>query len=713
MGQLFKIVLSLSISGTLVGGIILLVRPVAKKYFSKRWMYYLWLIVLCRLLLPVHVGVNFMDTLFTAVSERETVQDITEVKKALPSVSEGARETDDSETEGIRTANAVSTTTAGGDKGAKDSGNERARAIFTIAGLIWLMGVLVCALWKICDYRRFVGNISRNSALVTDLGILAAREECLTRLGIKRRVPIYKSSQVNSPMQIGFFGSCIVIPPDMPADITLILYHELMHCKKRDIGYKWLFQVVLCVHWFNPVVYLFQRKFHLDCELACDEAVMKLLTDEGRRAYGDVLLDMAERNIVCRRNVLAMTLMEEKGTLKERLQGIIQYRKRSVSAVICAAVVVVVLLIAALAGGVVLAGSQDRAGKQMLLTNRGDEMDGSLGWVLFSILTGNTGDFLNQEILVSHDGLAYRMYDDDELIADRDENDVWRAWNRWGGERKVNCDGLILNGSDTMHILYTNKDTTIEVESCFELAGGRFKFVHVTPDGKVNILNESGERSTEKITLPQGRNAFKVVGQEARVKNLQLAYSEMTEEDYDGIFIDEEEESEYKKNKIRQEIVGGTVDLAQMRTIIIDMEPEEVSELFKMLLDEDIKLYDADWDAIFTYSDTHMSAQYLAEALREGRAESFYGNGLNKIIPHVSPDDQVEIVTSMQRMSYDTLYFSALALMNKSQCETCIMHYIDLGHTLTDSQLERLAWYVSASGLERIKEYNDEMKQQR
>ena len=623
MGQLFKIILSLSISGTLVGGIILLVRPVAKKYFSKRWMYYLWLIVLCRLLLPVHVGVNFMDTLFTAVSERETVRNITEVKKVLPSVSEGVAETEDNETDGIRTANAVSTTTAGGNKSAKDLRNEREGALFIITGLIWLVGMLACALWKICDYRRFVGNINRNSALVTDPGILAAREECLTRLGIKRRVPIYTSNEVGSPMQIGFFGSCIVIPPDMPADITLILYHELMHCKKRDIGYKWLFQVVLCVHWFNPVVYLFQRKFHLDCELACDEAVMKLLTDEGRRAYGDVLLDMAERNIVGRRNVIAMTMMEEKGTLKERLQGIIQYRKRSAGAVICSVAVGAILLIAALVGGVVLTGSQNHDRKQMLLTNSADEMNGALGWALFSILTGSTSDFLNQEISVSHDGLAYRTYDDDELIAYRDENDVWRAWNRWGGERKVNCDGLILNGSDTMHILYTNKDTTIEVESCFELAGGRFKFVHVAPDGKVSVLNESGERSTETITLLQGRNAFKVVGQEARVKNLQLAYSEMTEEDYDGIFIDEEEESEYK---IEQEIVAGTVDLVQMRAMIIDMEPEEVSELFKRLLDEEIKLYDADWDAIFTYSDTHMSAQYLAEALREGRAESFYGN---------------------------------------------------------------------------------------
>ena len=70
----------------------------------------------------------------------------------------------------------------------------------------------------------------------------------------------------------------------------------------------------------------------------------------------------------------------------------------------------------------------------------------------------------------------------------------------------------------------------------------------------------------------------------------------------------------------------------------------------------------------------------------------------------------MEIVTSMQRLSYDTLFFNALALMNKSQCETCIMHYLDLGNTLTESQLQKLADYVSSSGLERIEKRNEEMK---
>lgn len=333
---------------------------------------------------------------------------------------------------------------------------------------------MVCALWKIYDYRRFMRSIYRSAVLTTDSRILAQREECRARLGIKRRVPVYVSTEISCPMLIGFFCSCIVLPKEMPADTMLILHHELIHCKRRDIGYKWLFQLALCIHWFNPIIYFFNRKFNLECELACDEEVMKLLTDDGRRAYGNVLLDAAEHSITFHRNVLAMTLLEEKSTLKERLQGIARRHKRGAITALCSVTAVIVLSAVALIGGVVYAKeSRER--------------------LLMSVLTAVLGDgsgFVKQDIQIDHDGAAYRIYDDDDLISDKDEHDVWRAWIYSGGERSTDCKGLILNGSDTLSILYANKDTTMEIQSLFALQGGRFKFVHVTPEEDLGSVHE-------------------------------------------------------------------------------------------------------------------------------------------------------------------------------------------------------------------------------
>ena len=713
MEQLIKMILSLSISGTLVGGIILLIRPVTKKYFSKRWSYYLWLLVLFRLLLPVHTGVNLMNSLYTKLPEWRTawIQEEANVSGSSETAyglgnDEGKELEEPEETGKAAEGNADepgseygdfdisskykdSDSGSGGRLGTGVSVNES--VLLKIVAVVWLLGIMVCALWKIYDYRRFMRTLCRNAVLTTDSRILAQREECRARLGIKRRVPVYVSTEVSCPMLIGFFGSCIILPKDMSADTMLILHHELIHCKRRDIGYKWLFQLALCVHWFNPFIYLFNRKFNLDCELACDEEVMKLLTDDGRKAYGNVLLDAAEHSIIFHKNVLAMTLLEEKSTLKERLEGIARYHKRGVRTALCSVTAVVVLFAVALMGGVVSAKE-------------------SRGSLIMSVLVGVFGDgsgFIKQDIQIDRDGPAYRMYDDDELIADKDEHDVWRAWIYGGDEKSTDCKGLILNGSDTLSILYANKNTTIEVQSLFGLQDGRLKLVHVTPEGKVNILNETGETVTETITLPQGRNVLKMVGQEARVENLFFTYDQVAEKDFDRIFLDEEEE--YKYN-LTEDIKSDNLDRSQLQETFTDMETEEVSELFKYLLEQDVTLYAEDWRAVFTYSDQHLSAEYLAEALKDGKADSFYSNGFREVAIHVNSDDWVEIVTSMQRLSYNTLYFDGLTFLNKSQSETCIMHFLDLGNTLTESQLQKLADYVSSSGLERIRERNEEIK---
>ena len=713
MEQLIKMILSLSISGTLVGGIILLIRPVTKKYFSKRWSYYLWLLVLFRLLLPVHTGVNLMNSLYTKLPEWRTawIQEEANVSGSPETAyglgnDEGKELEEPEETGKAAEGNADepgseyrdfdisskykdSDSGSGGRLGTGVSVNES--VLLKIVAVVWLLGIMVCALWKIYDYRRFMRTLCRNAVLTTDSRILAQREECRARLGIKRRVPVYVSTEVSCPMLIGFFGSCIILPKDMSADTMLILHHELIHCKRHDIGYKWLFQLALCVHWFNPFIYLFNRKFNLDCELACDEEVMKLLTDDGRKAYGNVLLDAAEHSIIFHKNVLAMTLLEEKSTLKERLEGIARYHKRGVRTALCSVTAVVVLFAVALMGGVVSAKE-------------------SRGSLIMSVLVGVFGDgsgFIKQDIQIDRDGPAYRMYDDDELIADKDEHDVWRAWIYGGDEKSTDCKGLILNGSDTLSILYANKNTTIEVQSLFGLQDGRLKLVHVTPEGKVNILNETGETVTETITLPQGRNVLKMVGQEARVENLFFTYDQVAEKDFDRIFLDEEEE--YKYN-LTEDIKSDNLDRSQLQETFTDMETEEVSELFKYLLEQDVTLYAEDWRAVFTYSDQHLSAEYLAEALKDGKADSFYSNGFREVAIHVNSDDWVEIVTSMQRLSYNTLYFDGLTFLNKSQSETCIMHFLDLGNTLTESQLQKLADYVSSSGLERIRERNEEIK---
>lgn len=62
--KLFLLILSLSLSGTLIGLLILALRPLTRNYFSAKWNYYIWLLVIIRLLLPFHFDTNFHTDIY-------------------------------------------------------------------------------------------------------------------------------------------------------------------------------------------------------------------------------------------------------------------------------------------------------------------------------------------------------------------------------------------------------------------------------------------------------------------------------------------------------------------------------------------------------------------------------------------------------------------------------------------------------------------------
>ncbi|MDE6320157.1 MAG: M56 family metallopeptidase, partial [Lachnospiraceae bacterium] len=437
-------------------------------------------------------------------------------------------------------------------------------------------------------------------------------------------------------------------------DISLILHHELIHYKRRDIWYKWLFQAALCVHWFNPLLYLFNRKFNVDCELACDEAMMALLSEDGRRIYGNVLLDVAEKNLheetfIMHRNVPMMTLLEEKCTLKERLREIAKFHKKGFLIGFCSA-----LVLAAFAAVAVVCGAasvRTDSGHVFMMRN---ESSGIVGRVLKNIPdTPDIPDIpdvpdvpdipdiptssFGELISVNKSGNSYRMYDDDALIAGESENDAWVASNYCGGGNSVDVGKFTLNGSDEVWIVHANKETTLEIFSMFDLRDGRFKFVWIKPDQTVQTLNESGGKKVDKITLPQGRNVIKMVGQKARVKNVSISYGGVIEEDVDGIYRDANQEYAYQALEGKQPI-----DVSRLEGVCPYLEPGMVSVLFQKAWKEGAVLSERNWMDLFVYSDSEVAGQYLLEELEAGGVEEFDSRILVKIAPYMSKKDVSE-----------------------------------------------------------------------
>ena len=315
MNEFIKILLSLSVSGALLLLLILGLKPLYKNKFSKRWQYYIWIVVALRFLLPFTPDTTIIGSLF----EKFDTTAITNEIPANPNVPVPA-DTGNSKAEPIQPNREITTAAM------REPVDKYVYLFF-----IWSALTLVLFVRKVTVYQGFIQYIKAGNKEVSDIKILNLLSDCEEKLKIKTRVELSCNPLLASPMLIGFFRPRIILPVGEWEDkeLSYIFVHELIHYKQRDMFYKWLIQIVVCVHWFNPFVYLLEKEVNKSCELSCDEKVISVLDDTARREYGDILISFLKSNNLYKSSLASVTLTEGAEQLKERLGAIMKFRKKS------------------------------------------------------------------------------------------------------------------------------------------------------------------------------------------------------------------------------------------------------------------------------------------------------------------------------------------------------------------------------------------------
>ena len=315
MNEFVKILLSMSVSGTLLLLLILGLKPLYKNKFSKRWQYYIWIVVALRFLLPFTPDTTIIGSLF----EKFDTTAITNEIPTNPNVPVPA-DTGNSKAEPIQTNREITTA-------AMREPVDKYVCLF----FIWSALALVLFVRKVTVYQGFIQYIKAGNKEVSDIKILNLLSDCEEKLKIKTRVELSCIPLIASPMLIGFFRPRIILPVGEWEDkeLSYIFVHELIHYKQRDMFYKWLIQIVVCVHWFNPFVYLLEKEVNKSCELSCDEKVISILNEKAKREYGDTLISFLKSNNLYKSSLASVTLTEGAEQLKERLGAIMKFRKKS------------------------------------------------------------------------------------------------------------------------------------------------------------------------------------------------------------------------------------------------------------------------------------------------------------------------------------------------------------------------------------------------
>lgn len=563
VGRIFLNVLSLSLSGALIGMLILLIHPLTEKVFRKNWNYYIWFLVIVRLLLPVQFGPAFLGGIDIGSQFVRTEAVSTEAMKN-PLGNEGretkkdAADKEAAETEknvagngnvetmqdvaDISSVFPVQNVFGDGDLAGKAETGILPMLLLGI-GQIWFLGAVFALFIKLWNYRLFIARLKQDSIPVTDSRIMEMLQELSARLSIGKIPAIYESVSVFSPITVGLWNPIVILPKeerDM-VQYRMILHHELVHVARRDLWGKWLWQILLCIHWFNPIFYLIDRRMNIACELSCDEAVLADLTNEDRKVYGNVLLNMAQKNAVYVKSEFSTTLMTQKADLERRLNGILNYKKQTALRWLFSTCVLIGILFLTACSGIDISSSDLQEGE------------------------GND-EFIAVEDKVNESGEARQVYEDDQLLAKEDICDRWQAVDYTGGGNGVTVSKFALNGSDSVRIAYADEDTDVKIDSSFQLLKGKFKIVHIAPDGSVLTINDTGEGINRTVTMKKGRNVIKMVGQGAKLKELEIKFSGFNENKFENIYYTENEE--YVDKVIIEEMKEGTIEKEKVMEVL-------------------------------------------------------------------------------------------------------------------------------------------------
>lgn len=209
---------------------------------------------------------------------------------------------------------------------------------------VYAAGVLLLALWFFRSYTRLRAAIRRGLSPAPE--VLAQVEGVAARYGLKapRRVvvlPGLESAFVCGPLRP------VLALPDRPVDDKVLL-HELLHLRHGDVWAGVGVCALRCLHWCNPLIWYCCDRIQNDCEALCDQRVLERLEGEERRAYGVILLSMADGRYA--RAPGTSSMANGGRNIKARIQAIARFRRYPAGMALASGCVAVVLALTCLGG---------------------------------------------------------------------------------------------------------------------------------------------------------------------------------------------------------------------------------------------------------------------------------------------------------------------------------------------------------------------------
>ncbi|WP_320442615.1 MULTISPECIES: M56 family metallopeptidase [Blautia] len=311
---MYMSLLQMSFLGTVIILLIVVLRAVLINRLPKKTFLILWWIALIRLLVPFSIKsvtsiYSLLQSIYSDINPVRTAQTTTflPIHGNMPEIANGLSEAMVQRTESI-----------------------------SILSVIWLAGLLLCfgffAVSYIKCYREF------RFSLPVENDILEAWKE---KHPLKRSLSIRQTETIAAPLSYGVIRPVILMPKNTEwkniYQLRYVLEHEYVHIRRLDMLTKLIMIAAVCIHWFNPLVWVMYILFNRDLELSCDETVVRRFGMDIKSVYATALISMEEK----KSGLTPLCNSFSKNAIEERIRAIMKIKKTSKFAVMISAVLVI------------------------------------------------------------------------------------------------------------------------------------------------------------------------------------------------------------------------------------------------------------------------------------------------------------------------------------------------------------------------------------
>jgi bla regulator protein BlaR1 len=379
LSRLFGWLLGSTFQASVLVCIILLLKALVRERIVVRWHYWLWLVLVVRMVMPWAPESSF--SVFTVISKarKAIVSEHMAKVPALPCPPGAAGQGQGGER-------------AGPGKAIEGASEGAGTVVFShwakMIPMLWLAGVFVLGGSAMASNLR-LWRIVKSERPLTEGGILDLLEDCKAEMGIKAMVGVVVTDRIGSPALLGVVRPRLLLPEGTiqglsREELRYVFLHELGHLKRCDIYLGWLMVVLQVMHWFNPLVWFAFRWMRADRESACDGVVLSTIRGDEPERYGRTIVKLFTGYSRMHYLPGIAGILESKSRLKMRIMMIARFKKRPHRSSIAALVLIMLLALVGLTNAkqpALVTGTRENVlkaiGRPVLYERRGKVLDGT------------------------------------------------------------------------------------------------------------------------------------------------------------------------------------------------------------------------------------------------------------------------------------------------------------------------------------------------